>query len=438
MQSPNEADVLVSMPDFRFEYERKHDAAATTNEYLFNQLIPYIGNKRKLLGLVFNALSQTSVFPSSNSIFVDFFAGSGAVSRFAKRLGFTVYANDWEPYAEVINQCYIEHNKPPEFSAFGGYEAAIGELNSLPPREDWVTIHLCPSDDENYNVQKDRMFFMRKNGLKIDAIRETIRTWQQDRVITRSEASCLLAPLIYQCCYTSNTSGVFKGFHRGWGGATKTALYRICADLEVSPAVFFDNTRENRVFRQDAQRLAEELDGVEVDVAYLDPPYNQHPYGSNYHVLNSVALWDKPKITPQIEGRNKAAIRKDWRTERRSEFNYSDQAAIAYEKLINSINARYILTSYSTDGNIPLEKIVGANMERGEVSVVMKSYKRYRVSSQRFSKKPLNIEFILVTNTHSSNKLNLMEVCESILQAEAKFISNHSEARSEIQPSLFD
>src|SRR5438552_10247727 len=104
-----------------------------------------------------------------------------------------------------------------------------------------------------------------------------------------------------------------------------------------------------------AQILAAHLQETNqtIDIAYLDPPYNQHPYGSNYHVLNTVVLWDKPKLNLSISGRDKSAIRTDWRTERRSAYNYST-ALEAYELLIHTINARYILTSYSTDGNIPL------------------------------------------------------------------------------------
>src|SRR5690606_4654466 len=133
----------------------------------------------------------------------------------------------------------------------------------------------------------------------------------------------------------------------------------------------------------------------ELDVAYLDPPYNQHPYGSNYHVLNTVALWDKPELSKTITPGTKSAIRLDWRTERRSAYNYANEAAQAYARLLQTLNARFILTSYSTDGFIPLEKILEANIHRGHVRIEMKGYKRYRVSSQRFSHKPMNVEFVV-------------------------------------------
>ena len=132
-------------------------------------------------------------------------------------------------------------------------------LNGLRPKVGWVAEHLCPRDDEHYDIQRDRMFYMRKNGMRIDAIREQIAAWKDAGKITDLEEACLLAPLVYQACYRSNTSGVFKGFHNGWGGQTGTALYRIATDLKLDVPVFWDNGQENMVFCEDAQTLAERL-----------------------------------------------------------------------------------------------------------------------------------------------------------------------------------
>jgi adenine-specific DNA-methyltransferase len=197
----------------RTVYDRTHHAAARTSEFLFNQLIPYIGNKRKLLKLMHQAVEQTGV--QGGACFVDFFAGSGVVARWAKLLGYRVIANDWEPYSQVINRCYIACNQPPAMAALGGYERVIEQLNRLPPLVGWVTEHLCPRDDRHFDVERDHMFYMRKNGMRIDAIREQIAAWKRDGPISDLEEACLLAPLVYQACYTSNTSGVFKGFHNG-------------------------------------------------------------------------------------------------------------------------------------------------------------------------------------------------------------------------------
>ena len=416
------------MQNLEYSYGRGDHSAFRTSEYVFHQLIPYIGNKRKLLGLINQAIAKTEVSPTGT--FLDLFAGSGVVSRMAKKQGFRVISNDWEPYAREINQCYIACNSAPAFVHFGGYENAIAQLNAVTPVEDWITRHLCPADDEHYDIQRERMFYTHSNGMRIDAMRLQLEQWQAEGLLSDFEMSCLLAPMLYQACYTSNTSGVFKGFHNGWGGQTKTALYRILSQFQLKPAIFFDNGRENVVYRMDAAQTAVKLreNGEIVDIAYLDPPYNQHPYGSNYHVLNTVTLWDKPPLTPQIEGRNKAAIREDWRTQRRSPYNHCGAAAEAYDELLQAVDARYILTSYSTDGTIPLQNLVEACIKRGQTDFVLQQYKRYRVSSQRFSHKPVNVELILIVDGGKSHGgLSAEAICDSILHKEETALYDHRE-----------
>ena len=73
---------------------------------------------------------------------------------------------------------------------------------------------------------------------------------------------------------------------------------------------------KTHIFNRDAVQLSEELKDIEFDITYLDPPYNQHQYGSNYHLLNTIALNDKPPVNKDIiindKKVNKSAIRKDW------------------------------------------------------------------------------------------------------------------------------
>ena len=407
-------------------YERSRHAAARTSDYLFNQLIPYIGNKRKLLPLIQQAIRRTNV---ERGVFLDLFAGSGVVARLAKQRGFRVVANDWEPYTLAINRCYVAHNAPPACAALGGYDNAILTLNNLPPRAGWVTENLCPADDDNCDPQRERMFYMRKNGMRIDAIREQIAAWRSAGLVDEMEESCLMAPLLYQACYNSNTSGVFKAYHHGWGGRTGTALYRIAGDLALRAPTFYDNGQKNEVYALDAQD-AQALAGLTADIAYLDPPYNQHPYGSNYHVLNSITLWDKPALDSQLRHGNKSAIRTDWRTLRRSAYNHRHAATGAYRKLLESLKSRFVLTSYSTDGIIPLRELLKANADIGHVTLEMQGYKRYRVSSQRFSYKPMNVELIVVLDTQRPAHASLDSLEDTIRRQESAVLSRHPEAPS--------
>ena len=400
-------------------------AARDTEEYVFSQLIPYIGNKRKLLDIIHQAIKLTNI---ENGTFVDLFSGSSVVSRFAKKLGFRVLSNDWEPYSEQIAIGTVVLNEMPKFENFGGIEKVFDLLNNVVPVEDYVTKHLCPTDDEKLDHEKDRLFFMRKNGMKIDAMRELISKWVGENKISQTEFSYLMSSLLYSVSYVSNTSGVFKGFHRGWGGSNGTAQYRICSDISLKPPILYNNDQDNISIREDAgvlvNRLTEIL-GKIPDIIYLDPPYNQHPYGSNYHVLNSITLWDKPDFPEKITRGTKSAIRLDWRTERKSAYNSRPKAVQEFQELIDNISSKFILTSYSTEGNIPLNEMMKILGSKGTLRVVKREYVRYRVSPTRLSPKPRNVEFVIITDTNG--KPESKEIIDSII---ADIISIDSEIRS--------
>ena len=392
-------------------YHKRRHSARTTDEYLFHQLVPYLGNKRRLLHLILEALEMTGTLKHKKGkpapIFADFFAGSGVVSRLARQNGYRVIANDWEPYSHALNHAVLSCVEAPAFQQLGGYQAAIDYLNRLPEVKGWVTHNLCPRNDDVYDPAKDRLFFKRRNGMRIDAIRQQIATWQAQGTIDPVEMSALLAPLLYSASFVSNTSGVFKSFHQGWGGKTKTALERIDSLLWLTPNKFCEVGDPHRaaaeVWCVDAQHLANQMTDFEVDVAYLDPPYNQHAYSSNYHVLNSLTLWDQTDLpTPDTKG-FKSGIDRAWRKERPSPYNSSKHATEAYQKLVATIKARYILTSYSTDGNISPMDLLQANLARGKVTLLTQDVPRYRVSKQRQSERARVLEFIVITDTHAKS-----------------------------------
>src|SRR3989338_3436598 len=242
------------------KYKSTKHAAVRTQEYLYNQLFPYIGNKRKLLPLIFEAILKTEI---TKGLFVDFFSGSGVVSRLTKKIGFQVIANDWEPYSYFYNHAYIEQNEYPAFEKLGGIKKVYEYLNNLEGIHGYISKFYCPWNDKKPDIKRERMFFTHKNGMKIDVIREKIEECESKGKINLKEKSILLSSLIYSASYVSNTSGVFKGFHNGWGGKTGTALYRILSEIKLIPPVLFDNKQKNKVYQFNAQDLAEQCrDGV--------------------------------------------------------------------------------------------------------------------------------------------------------------------------------
>jgi adenine-specific DNA-methyltransferase len=397
-------------------YHPRQHAARTTDEFVFHQLIPYLGNKRNLLDLIGEALVATGLEPEKTT-FVDAFSGSGVVARFAKRLGFAVVANDWEPFARVLATAAIACDAPPELRELGGYERAIATLDALPGRDGWVAATLCPRDDDAPDPATERLFFRRATGARMDAIRERIADWCRSGACGDAAACCLLTPLLYQASWLANTSGVWKGFHSGWGGSNGTALHRILADLRLTPARFLDNGRRHHVLAVDALHLADALP-TRADVVYVDPPYNQHPYASNYHVLNSLVLWDKPELPPPTQRGWKAGIRADW-TERRSPFNSRLAAANAFATLLQRLDAPHVLVSYSTDGTIPLDQLVRIAGEHGSLAVHSRSHKRYRTSPTRPSPRPQTVEFVLRIDRREATRSSDVDAVQAAIAATA-------------------
>lgn len=381
--------------------------------YLTEQIIAYIGNKRKLLPLIYKAIENAGISPNENVKFFDVFSGSGVVARFAKFLGMEVFANDWEYYSYVLNQGFLNFNESEIEEIFGSrqeFEALLDKINSLSAADEenqYIAKYYAPKefDVEQADYKTERLFYTRENALAIDKIRNFIEENYSKSAQKKSSCSekifyLLLAILLYEGATHTNTSGVFKAFHKEFGGHGKDALSRIMKKIELHYPVLIDSKAPVHVFQENANELARKVKGI--DIAYLDPPYNQHQYGSNYHLLNTIAKWDKIPAPLDLNAKGilkrKAAIREDW-VNTRSDYCYRDSAEKSFEDLIMNLDARFIFISYSTDGIIPFEKMREICTRRGRLSLVTNEYTTYRGGKQSNKRQNSNIEFILSIDT---------------------------------------
>lgn len=397
--------------------------------FVENHLIAYIGNKRRLLPLILKAIGEVERSGSRkidrDGVFIDFFSGTGVVSRLAKSLGFSVIANDWEDYSRVLNRAFIEGSADDLalFDEEGGLAGVLAQLNALSgfdPKAAYVSEYYCPADDAKPDVERERLFYTRQNGILIDNIRLAIETrYIGNDAASRKKRNLLLALLLVEASTRANTNGVFKGFHQGFGGLSRDALSRILRPLALSePTLLPKSKKRHKVFKSDALKLARKLSGLEAEIAYLDPPYNQHQYGSNYHLLNTVARNDRPAVSKSfwIDGKktDKSAIRKDW-VKTRSAFCYKDSALRDFKALVKSVRAKYVLVSYSTEGIISVEDMVQVLAEKGKVGVVTSGYVRYRGGRQSITTKNKNIEFVLLVDTNAISTEKDLENIRSVL-----------------------
>ena len=389
----------------------------TDQPYLRRQLIAYLGNKRRLLPFLQDVLSELR--DSRRGVgtaaprFLDPFAGSGAVSRLAKLMGFQVAANDWEPYTGVLNSAFLGIDahalrRGELFGGPGGLRSLLADLNSLyhssvAPAQPYISRHFAPAATEAADYRHERLFYTRENALFLDRVREALEErypavsagpaeWSREA----REKSLLLALLILEASTHANTSGVFKAYHKGFGGHSGDALGRILARMELEYPLLVDGAAPVEIATGDAAAFLRERSG---EILYLDPPYNSHQYGSNYFMLNTLARWDRPPVSgerrPDGTLRYKAGIREDWR-ETRSAFCYRESAPRAFEELFDAADARHIVLSYNTEGIVPLTELLELMEGYGRVQLYGQDYVKYRGGRQSLHRRTRNTEFLLV------------------------------------------
>lgn len=386
----------------------------TKDNYLKNNLIAYIGNKRRLLPFIENAFLNILEEDKNIKTALDLFAGSGSVSRLLKTLNLKVYSNDWEYYSYILNYAHIcinEKDVKNMFKHTGGVENTINIINNIETINDkdrYISKYYAPLDDNNPDLKNERLFYTQYNATRIDIIRHNIEELYKNKAINKKEYYYLLASIIYEGATHTNTSGVFKAFHSGFGGRNKDALKRILSPISLKELSLYDGIK-GEVSMLDANEYVLKNKDKHFDLVYLDPPYNQHQYGSNYHLLNTIALWDKPEINREIyingKKTDKGGIRKDW-VKTKSDYCYKKTAKDAFKNLIDNINASHIVMSYSTDGIIDYDDLISILESKGKLKIVTSEYTKYRGAKRSVINKTKNVEYLFIVDTKKTNKNN--------------------------------
>jgi adenine-specific DNA-methyltransferase len=217
----------------------------------------------------------------------------------------------------------------------------------------------------------DRAFYTYRNACYIDTARKYIEK------IPSEYKNYFLAPLLSEASVHSNTSGVFKGFYKDsqtgvgkFGGNNEDALKRILGKISVPYPVFSNFECEYEVHRGDSNLVIDAIENV--DLAYIDPPYNQHPYGSNYFMLNLIIDYIEPQTISDVSG-----IPDNWN---RSFYNKKAYAYDSFKKLVENINAKFLLISFNSEGFIEHNEMVNLLKRLGKVEILETKYNTFRGS----------------------------------------------------------
>lgn len=321
-------------------------------------VLRYIGSKTLLLKNIENILKKH--LNGNEKTFLDLFAGTNVVSNYFKK-DYTIYSNDFLYFSFVNAKATIENNNKLYFNKL----KKAGIDNPFEYLQDDLLLNQYSGDsyyEKNYTPAGDAQYFSIENGKRIDFIRNTIEEWKSNDWLTENEYFYLLSSLIEAIPFVSNTTGTYGAYLKKWD---KRAL----KPLELKPINVLDNKRINRTFNEDSNELIKKID---IDIAYIDPPYNSRQYASNYHVLENIARNEKPVL----KGKTKIF---DW-SDTKSDYSSKVRALKAMKDLITNINATHIVVSYNTEGIIPIDDLIQLMKDvsiNGEVDVERINYPKY-------------------------------------------------------------
>ena len=346
------------------------ESCIENEDYLTKQILTYLGNKRSLLSFIGKGvhLVQQKLGKKKLNIF-DIFSGSGIVARYFKQFSDNLFVNDLEKYSKITNECYLANATDINLSELQRiHRDLLHTISENPLIEGFITELYAPKEDDNIQ-EGERVFYTHRNAMYIDTMRQLIDG------VDFSLQKFFLAPLLSQASVHSNTSGMFKGFHKNpstgigqFGGGNKDALLRIKGDIELPFPVFSNFQCNSVIYNSDSNEIVKTA--PEVDLAYLDPPYNQHPYGSNYFMLNLILENRWPEAVSRVSG-----IAEGWN---RSAYNKKQFAYDALSELVANIKAKYILISFNSEGFISLDEMKTMLTQVGKVEVLETNYNAFR------------------------------------------------------------
>ncbi|MBS4751189.1 DNA adenine methylase [Nocardioides sp. zg-ZUI104] len=305
------------------------------------RVIKYLGSKRTLVPM----LGEMAVAVGARTA-VDLFTGTTRVAQELKRRGLHVTAADVASYSEVLSDCYVATDA--DRVDIAALDAELERLAALPGERGYVTETFC----------EQARFFQPKNGLRIDAVRAAI---ERDHPPGSPLRPILLTSLMLAADRVDSTTGIQMAYLKQWSP-------RSHADLELRRPVLLSGAG-----RTVAGDVLDTVDSVgPVDLAYVDPPYNQHRYFANYHIWETLVRWDAP------EHYGVACKRVDTR-EQRSAFNSRRTMPAALADVLGRISAEVVIVSYNDESWMSADEMTAALRQAGheEVAILGFDSKRY-------------------------------------------------------------
>ena len=303
-------------------------------------MIKYLGSKRKVLPHILEEIGRQDVHSMC-----DLFTGTTRVAQGCKRAGMYVVANDLASYSAVLARAFVATDA--RTIDADTMQRSIDRLNGLAGAPGYFTHTFC----------EEARYVHPKNGARIDAIRAEIDRWE----ISDNERAILLAALLLAADKVDSTTGVQMAYLKHWAP-------RALNDLHLMMPVLLAGSGE--AYQQDATAFVRAGGTHQVELTYIDPPYNQHSYAGNYHVWETLVRNDEPEAYGVA--RKRADIRGI-----RNPWNSKPRFRATLMSLLAAVESRYILLSFSNEGFVPTAEMEQMLGEFGQVTRTDIDFRRY-------------------------------------------------------------
>lgn len=339
--------------------------------------IKYMGSKRRLLStltpVIMNLKPRTAL---------DVFTGTTRVAQALRHEGVRVTTSDLTEYSRVFSEAWVTgHHRD---AIMDKLEESFQNIKpaSFPG---WFTKTYCDVKGVKGGVVR---FMTPENGMLVDAIADNIAMLNRQGYITGDERSLLTASLIIAMDKVDNTVGVHQAYLKKWCTRSLNPLqFKLLRQRKQGP----------RGTHLTGDVLKMQLPSA--DVAYIDPPYTGAAYGSNYHIWESMARWDKPKV--------------DLRTNRRvdlckgkavTDWNRRDTTPDAFRCLLGKLDVGHVVISYGGSSLISLEELKSIVDESHDIEAVHALTVKENIMSKIGGNKRSQsnrVEYTLVARTRS-------------------------------------
>ncbi len=306
----------------------------------------YLGNKYKLLPFITKVVEEEC--DNVNTV-ADIFAGTGAVaSAFTNK---KLITNDIM-YSNYI--CHVAWFSSEEYSEEKIINLITEYNNMIVEQDNYMSENFADT------------YFSLEDCRKIGFIREDVEKRFRIGELNARERALVITSLLYAMDKIANTCGHYDAYRQG-------AEFEKHLELSV-PQPDKNLNKNNVCYNMDTNELVSD---IEADLVYIDPPYNSRQYCDAYHLLENVARWNKPEVFGVARKMDRTSLKSDYCTQKATE---------AFEKLINSVHAKYIILSYNnmaekgndrSNAKISDEDIMRILQKKGTVKVFAEDYKAF-------------------------------------------------------------